>query len=463
MPRMRSIYSALLLLLTPFALLRLAWRARRQPEYLRNVGERFGWYPVRPLTATPHPNPLPQGERESAALRRGSDAVEHPILWVHAVSVGEMRAAEPLIRALQSSYPSHRILLTHMTPTGRHTGRQLFGDTVLRCYLPYDLPFAVARFLRHYRPRVGVLIETELWPNLIQAGHGAGVPVLLVNARLSARSARGYARFGDLTRNTLQALAAVGAQSEADAERLRALGTARVTVTGNLKFDRGPKPADLELAAKLRARFGARPVLVAASTRDGEEERLLDAVGDAPSELLTVIVPRHPQRFQDVAQILERRGITYQRRSEDAAVRAATRVLLGDSMGELFAYYAACDIAFVGGSLLPLGGQNLLEACAVGKPVLIGPHMFNFAEATRLAVEAGAALQVADVVELTARLHELLADAERRGRMGKAGLLLMRQHEGATPRTLELVRSALEGDLTPHPSPSPAGGEGALR
>ncbi|HEY7758113.1 MAG TPA: glycosyltransferase, partial [Burkholderiales bacterium] len=239
-----------------------------------------------------------------------------------------------------------------------------------------------------------------------------------------------------------------------------ALGAAPVTVTGNLKFDRGPKPADLELAAKLRDRFGARPVLVAASTRAGEEERVLDAIGGMPPELLTVIVPRHPQRFQDVAQILERRGTAYQRRSENATVRAGTRVLLGDSMGELFAYYAACDIAFVGGSLLPLGGQNLLEACAIGKPVLIGPHTFNFAQATQLAVEAGAAVQVADVAQLTARLRELLGDAQRRERMGKAGLVLMRQHEGATQRTLELVRSVLEGDqalLTVTPAPRPPG------
>jgi 3-deoxy-D-manno-octulosonic-acid transferase len=426
------IYSALLFLLAPLALLRLAWRARRQPDYLRNVGERFGRY------AAP---------------------VDQPLLWVHAVSVGEVRAAEPLVRALQSTYSSHRILLTHMTPTGRQTGEQVFGDAVLRCYLPYDLPFAVARFLRHYRPRVGVLMETELWPNLIEASRRAGVPILLVNARLSERSARGYARLGGLTCETLQRLAAVGAQSDADAVRLRALGAAQVTVTGNLKFDRGPKPADLALAAKLRDGFGARPVLVAASTRDGEEERVLDAVATMPSDLLTVIVPRHPQRFQDVAQVLERRGIPYQRRSEDVRVRAGTRVLLGDSMGELFAYYAACDIAFIGGSLLPLGGQNLLEACAVGKPVLIGPHTFNFAEATRLALEAGAARRVADVAALSGALRELLDDAARRERMGKAGLALMQQHQGATQRTLELVRSVLGGDtsLTPHPSPLPQG------
>ncbi|HEU5283965.1 MAG TPA: glycosyltransferase N-terminal domain-containing protein, partial [Burkholderiales bacterium] len=226
----RKIYTALLYLLAPLVLLRLAWRARRQPGYLRNVGERFGRY---------------------------AGTVERPVLWIHAVSVGEVRAAEPLVRALQSAYPSHRILLTHMTPTGRDTGKQVFGDAVLRCYLPYDLPFAVARFLRHYRPRIGVLMETELWPNLIHASHDAGVPVVLVNARLSERSARGYARLAGLTRTTLQRLSAVGAQSEADAARLRALGAARVTATGNVKFDRGPKPADLELGTTLRDRVGA--------------------------------------------------------------------------------------------------------------------------------------------------------------------------------------------------------------
>ena len=434
----RQIYSALLFLLAPLVLLRLAWRARRQPEYLRNVGERFGRY---------------------------ATAIDRPVLWVHAVSVGETRAAEPLVRALRSTYPSHRILLTHMTPTGRQTGEQLFGDSVLRCYLPYDLPFAVARFLRHYRPSAGVLIETELWPNLIHATHGAGVPVLLINARLSARSARGYARLSGLTCDTLRRLTAVGAQSEADADRLRALGAKRVTVTGNLKFDRGPQPADLQLAAQLRDRFGPRSVLLAASTRDGEEEQVLDIVARMPRDLLTVIVPRHPQRFPDVAQILERRGLAFQRRSENVAVQAGTRVLLGDSMGELFAYYAACDIAFIGGSLLPLGGQNLLEACAMGKPVLIGPHMFNFAEATKLAVETGAALQVADAAELSARVRELLGDAARRERMGKAGLQLMLQHQGATRRTLEILRSVLEGDgaLVAQLPPSPAPEDGALR
>lgn len=412
----RLLYSALLFALIPLVLLRLVWRARQQRGYVRHVGERFGRY---------------------------SGPPQQSVLWVHAVSVGETRAAEPLIRALQAAYPAHRVLLTLMTPTGRQTAEQIFGNSVLRCQLPYDLPFAIARFVRHYRPMFGVLVETELWPNLIQDCHAAGVPMLLVNARLSERSAGRYARLGGLTRETLACLAAVGAQTESDAVRLRGLGASQVTVTGNLKFDREPTPADLALGSRLRARCGARPIFVAASTRAGEEELVLDALVGAPPELLTVVVPRHLQRFDDVARILQRRGLPFQRRSEDTPVRAGTRVLLGDSMGELFAYYAASDVAFVGGSLLRLGGQNLLEACATGTPVLIGPHAFNFAEATRLALEAGAALQVADANELGAAVRDLLADAPRRERMGAAGLSLMQQHQGATQRTLELLQAVV--------------------
>jgi 3-deoxy-D-manno-octulosonic-acid transferase len=415
----RHLYTGILFALTPAALLRLAWRARRQPEYLRHVGERFGIY--RPV-------------------------VPRPPIWVHAVSVGETHAAEPLIRALRKNYADHPILLTHMTPTGRKTGEQLFGGDAIRCYLPYDLPPAVARFLRHFRPAFGVLMETELWPNLIHACRARNIPLFLVNARLSERSARGYRRFGRLTADALRALAAVGAQSEADAARLQALGARAPRITGNLKFDRGPRPEDLALGAQLRERFGARPVLLAASTREGEEELVLDATADAPAALLLVMVPRHPQRFDEVAGLLQRRGLRYQRRSEAGPVPADTRVVLGDSMGEMFAYYAACDIAFVGGSLVPRGGQNLLEACAVGVPVLIGPHTFNFADATALALSAGAAARVDTVASLAREVQALLGDSARRARMGKAGKELMHLHQGATLRTLALFPTEIEGD-----------------
>jgi 3-deoxy-D-manno-octulosonic-acid transferase len=407
----------------PFALVRLSWRGRKQSGYLRHIGERFGRYDTPP---------------------------DRPVVWLHTVSVGETRAAEPLVKALETAYPDHRILLTHMTPTGRETGEQLFGTRVLRCYLPYDLPWAVAGFLRHFRPRLGVLVETEIWPNLIHGCHRRGIPIVLVNARLSERSARGYARVAGLTRTALHELTGISAQTQADASRLRHLGARSPVVTGNLKFDRGPKPEDLARAQHFRALFGPqRLVFLAASTREGEEELVLEALAAAPPELLTVIVPRHPQRFDQVAQLISRRGLGLQRRSEDAPIRPETRVLLGDSMGELFAYYAACDVAFVGGSLLPLGGQNLLEACAVAKPVLIGPHTFNFAEATRLAVEAGAAIQVPDARALVEALLDLLRDGEKRRRMGEAGRTLMLQHQGATQRTVELLRGALTRSAPP--------------
>ena len=424
---MKLLYTLLLTLATPLILLRLLVRARKQPAYLQNVGERFGLYGPPPT---------------------------RPLIWLHAVSVGETRAAEPLVKALTATHPEYQILLTHMTPTGRETGEQLFGDQLMHCYLPYDLPACVGAFLRHFRPRVGILMETELWPNLIHASRSAGIPLYLVNARLSERSARRYARAPRLTREVLACLTAIGAQTEADAERLRALGARAVVITGNLKFDRGPRPQDLELGTRLyqllmgeaspAARHsaheqGERAVFLAASTREGEEELILDAVSKLPQDVLVVIVPRHPQRFDAVARLLQGRGVRFQRRSDGEPVRHETRVVLGDSMGELFAYYLACDIAFIGGSLLPLGGQNLLEACAAGVPVVIGPHTFNFVEATRLAVDAGAAIRVADAQELGTVLATLLEDSARRKTMGDAGRRLMLQHQGATARTLALL------------------------
>jgi 3-deoxy-D-manno-octulosonic-acid transferase len=280
---------------------------------------------------------------------------------------------------------------------------------------------------------VGALLETELWPNLIHGCSAQGVPLFLVNARLSERSARGYARVAGLARDALGALTDVAAQTDADAQRLSTLGAHHVEVTGNLKFDRGPKPEDLSRAQYFRGLFDPRrPVFLAASTREGEEELVLDALDDAPVELLTVVVPRHPQRFGAVAELLTRRGLRFQRRSEDQPIRPDTRVVLGDSMGEL-----------------PLGGQNLLEACAVGKPVLIGPHTFNFEEATRLAVQAGAAIQVQEAGALGRALRDLLQDQAKCQRMGQAGRELMQQHQGATQRTLALLGTALTRSAAP--------------
>jgi 3-deoxy-D-manno-octulosonic-acid transferase len=414
----RTLYTALLSLLLPLIPLRLWLRGRRQPEYREHWRERFGDYEL---------------------------AGGMPTIWIHAVSVGETRAAQPLVQRLLTEYPAHRILLTHMTPTGRATSGELFGANprIASAYLPYDYPFAVRRFLDRFSPTVGLIMETELWPNLIAICHARRMPLLLVNGRLSKRSARGYRRLSALTREALGKLAAVGAQTGADAQRLRELGATNVQVTGNLKFDVTPGEAQLALGRRLRERWGARPVLLCASTREGEEALILDALANADGRFLTVIVPRHPQRFGDVAQLIAARGIPFRRRSEDGAIGDDTQVVLGDSMGELFAYYAAADVAFVGGSLLPLGGQNLIEPCALGTPVLIGPHTYNFLEAAEQAIGAGAAMRVSDAHELVAQAQALLADPAVRRTMGDAGRRFASGHAGATARTLDLIARSL--------------------
>jgi len=409
---MRLVYTLLWWLLLPVLPLRLWWRGRREPGYRANVGERFGLY-------------------RGAAHATGA-------LWIHAVSLGETRAIAPLIERLQREAPARPILLTHMTATGREAGRTLFGDRVMQAWLPYDVPFAVRRFLEHFRPRAGLLVETELWPNLTAAVARTDVPLLLINARLSERSAQGYRRVALLSRPLLRAIAGIAAQSEADAGRLRDLGAQHVVVTGNLKFDVAVTPAQRHQGAALRALFGAdRPVLMLASTRDGEEALLLDALArtDAlPAATLIVIVPRHPQRFDAVAALLDERRAPYARRSANAPIGASTRVVLGDSLGEMFAYYGACDVAFVAGSLLPLGGQNLIESIAVGAPTLIGPHMFNFAEASEAALAAGAALRIRDADEMFAVAARLLGDRGERERMRENAQTFIAAHRGAIDR-----------------------------
>ncbi|HXF16395.1 MAG TPA: lipid IV(A) 3-deoxy-D-manno-octulosonic acid transferase [Burkholderiales bacterium] len=410
----RALYTLALYLLLPWALLHLLLRARRQPAYLHHVGERFGFFP---------------------------DRVSPSVIWIHAVSVGETRAAEPLVKSLQTHYPQHRILLTHGTPTGRQTSLELYGERVDRCYLPYDFTWASRRFLQHFRPIAGIFMETEIWPNLVHASAESAIPLYLVNARMSAKSARGYRRMGALTGNTLSRLSHIGAQTEQDAQRLRELGARNVTITGNIKFDRIAPTEMVNLGVRLRNAFGAqRPVFLAASTREGEEALILDTLSkiDMP-RLLTVVVPRHPQRFEDVGKLITQRGIKVQRRSENAPIAGDTLVVIGDSMGEMFAYYAACDVAFVGGSLLPLGGQNLLEACAVGCPIIVGPHTFNFEEATRGAIEAGAAIRVTDAQDLAKAIERLLHDANLREAMSTAGKNFTNAHRGATAKTLELL------------------------
>jgi 3-deoxy-D-manno-octulosonic-acid transferase len=424
---MRLFYSFMWWLAMPLVLGRLWWRGRKEPGYRRHLGERLGFY-----------GPTPGPDRQ---LRR--------TIMVHAVSVGETRAAEPLVEALLRAWPDCRILLTHMTPTGRATGKALFGkhgERVVQSFLPYDTGFMVGRFLRHFEPSICILMETEVWPNLIAGCASHGVPVALVNARLSERSLRRGQRFGGLMMEAARGITLAAAQTEADAARIASLGAPRVAVTGSIKFDVVPPSAALQTGAMLRAHWPQRPVLLCASTREGEEALILDAwraLADKPSGMLLLLVPRHPQRFDEVARMAEERGLSVARRSAlpvGVENKVDTDVLLGDSMGEMFAYYAACDCAFIGGSLLPLGGQNLIEACAVGKPVLVGEHTFNFLQATEEAVAAGAALRVPDAGALMVEAARLLGDGAARARMGEQALAFAGRHRGATLRTVELLR-----------------------
>jgi 3-deoxy-D-manno-octulosonic-acid transferase len=325
----------------------------------------------------------------------------------------------------------------------------LFGERVTQAWLPYDLPFAVDGFLSHFRPAVGFLLETELWPNLIAKAHHAGIPLFLINARLSEPSARAYARFPALARPMLGRLAGIAAQSAADAGRLASLGAAEPVVTGNLKFDVRVPDAALSLASEFKHRFGSRPLWVAASTREGEEALIVDALArfSMPKNSLLIIVPRHPQRFEAVADLLRARGIPFARRTENRAVTADLRVVLGDSMGEMLAYYAASDLAFVGGSLLPLGGQNMIEPLAVGTPVVIGPHTFNFSDAAQGAVSAGAARRVGNADELLAEVARLLSNPIELATMRDRARSFHAAHRGAADRLWRWLEPRLAATL----------------
>jgi 3-deoxy-D-manno-octulosonic-acid transferase len=419
----RRLYTLGWWLATPLAALYLVWRALRQREYLRHWGERF--------------------------LGRGASTRGKPVIWLHAVSVGETRAAQPLIDALARAHPQAHFVLTHMTPTGRVVGesiaRELPGRVVQR-YLPYDLPFAVRRFLSEAHPSVGVLLETEAWPNLLLGAQASGIPMVLINARLSEKSAAKAQRFEALIRPAAAHLARIAAQSEADRARLARIYDGPIDVLGNMKFDLAPLPQLLDQGRRARLHWGSRPVWLAASTREAEEALILDALArqrDRNAWLL--IVPRHPQRFDDVARLITERGFKLVRRSsalwnttlDDAAV------LLGDSMGEMSMYYAAADVALIGGSLRPFGAQNLIESCAVGTPVVIGPSTFNFAQAAADALTAGAALQVADADAALAAMDQLTRDPARLQSMRAAALKFAAAHRGATARTAAMISELL--------------------
>lgn len=415
----RFLYSVLLYLILPFTPLKLWWRGIRQPEYRLHWTERFGFYQ----------------QKKS----------EKPIIWLHCVSVGETHAAAPLIQSLQKRYPQSQILVTHTTPTGRAASENLFGDKVMRAYLPYDVPDAVFRFLKHFKPQMGMLMETELWFNLIAACQAKQIPLFLVNARLSEKSAKAYAKITPLMRQGLQNLTYIAAQTDADADRFTALGADRVVVLGNLKFDVTP-PADAEIKGKnLRIILGEkRPVLLAASTREGEEAVIISAIKQLNiPNLLTVIVPRHPQRFNEVASLLNSHYLNYAKRSTlNAPLANEVPVVLGDSMGEMFTYYAACDVAVIGGSLLPFGGQNLIEACVMHKPVILGQHTYNFKWAAEQAIRHGAATRV-EVGDLHIALRTIVTDTALQHKMAELAYQFSQSASGATEKTTRLVSQYL--------------------
>ncbi|MBY8956553.1 3-deoxy-D-manno-octulosonic acid transferase [Pseudomonas fluorescens] len=415
----RTLYTALFYLGLPLVAIRLWLRSRKAPAYAKRIGERFSY---------------------------GMPRLQPGGIWVHAVSVGESIAAAPMIRALLQRYPQLPITVTCMTPTGSERIQALFANEprIQHCYLPYDLPCAAARFLDHAKPKLAVIMETELWPNHIHQCAKRGIPVALANGRLSERSARGYGRFSKLTAPMLAEMSFFAVQTEAEAQRFRDLGARpqTVEVTGSIKFDLTIDPQLLQRAAELRGQWQAleRPVWIAASTHEGEDEVVLDAhrrlLANYPNALL-ILVPRHPERFNSVFELCQREGFATVRRSTGANVEADTSVLLGDTMGELLFLYALADSAFVGGSLVPNGGHNLLEPAALAKPVLSGPHLFNFLDIAAQLREAGALAEVDDAEGLAVevqRLFELPRDAQR---MAEAGLAVMRRNQGALQRLLD--------------------------
>jgi 3-deoxy-D-manno-octulosonic-acid transferase len=415
-PRVRYFYSFLLYLAMPFIFLKLWWRSRRLPAYKERWSERLGVYPFK----------LDQ------------------CIWVHTVSMGETIAAAPLIKNLIARYSAIPVLVTTMTPTGSEQVKKLFGDTVKHVYLPYDMPDAVTRFLDTMHPQVGVIMETEMWPNLLAACKQKQIPVCLVNARLSEKSAHGYGRIASITKEMLENISVIAAHGEKDAERFIQLGAAKekVVVTGNIKFDL-TLPDDLQAKSDvLREALGKdRFVWIAASTHEGEEEIILaahKALRTKNPQALLILVPRHPDRFNAIASLSEQTFQTARRSSKQACL-PETAVYLGDTMGELMVMYGAADVAFVGGSLIPRGGHNMLEPGALGKPILTGPHLFNFKEISELFVVANAMTLVKDADSLARELELLAGDVSKRSQVGERAKAVVSENRGALEKQLGVI------------------------
>lgn len=415
---MRRLYALLSWLLAPVFVAHLLWRSLSQPEYRRRIGERFGF---------------------------GLGRLPAPSIWIHAVSVGEVTAAAPLVRALRERFPRTPLVVTTMTPTGSQRARDLFGGTVTHCYMPFDSPGPVRRFFDWARPELALVIETEIWPNLYHECGRRRVPLVLASARVSRKSVRRYRILFGLIRDTLAQGIVIGAQSAVDAERFRSLGAnpARTHVTGNIKFDFQLAPEVAVRGREFRARHApGRPAWIAASTHEGEEETLLAAhraVLTSRPDALMILVPRHPERFAAVGAMVERAGLAVVRRSGGGACTPATQVFLGDSMGELTMFYAAADVAFVAGSLVKIGGHNLLEPAALGIPSLAGPYNFNAPDIADLLVEQGATVVVRDAGEIAVEVLRLLADPAERARRGGLAVAALEGNRGAVARLFALV------------------------
>lgn len=419
---MRRLYTSLLYLAVPLILARLYWRGRKAPDYRRRWNERFGFFSTLPKSGC---------------------------IWIHAVSLGETRAALPLIRALQARYPQISLLITTTTPTGSRQVTEALGNTVYHVYAPYDLPGAVARFLKQSRPRLAVIMETELWPNLFRRCRAAGIPLIVANARLSERSLRGYHKLGRLTAWTLEQVTMIAAQTETDARRFRSLGATpeRVRVIGNIKYDLNLPEGLVERGRELRQTWGAeRPVLIAASTHNGEDEQILEAFARLRRTLptlLLLLVPRHPERFPTVAGLCRRSGWQVATRSERRSSAADVDIFLGDTMGELLLFYGCADVAFVGGSLAPTGGHNVLEPALLGLPVLFGPHMFNFAEISQRLLEAEAAFRVENAQELADRAEHLFTAPALKQAAGERGRAVVAANRGALADLMAIIETYL--------------------
>lgn len=425
------LYSLLVWLTFPVSLLRLTWKSHHDPAYRRRWRERLAWYPGLELPTA------------------------RPRVVFHAVSVGEVHAAQPLIEAFMEQHPDHAVLVTTSTPTGSERVHALFGYRVEHVYLPWDLGFAVKRFLARYRPCLLVLLETELWPNLIRQCGKRDCPVVLANARLSAKSFSAYRRLGSLIRRTLGGVTAVAAQSDSDAKYFLGLGLPepRLETTGSLKFDVRLAPGQLEQARALRRSWPQRHVWIAASTREGEDARVLEAcqrILDVLPDTLLLLVPRHPERFHSAGVLAQRQGLAVQYFSEMDELAADTQVLIGDTMGDMALYYGLADVAFVGGSLVPTGCQNLIEPASLGLPVLAGPSLFNFLHVSALLVRAGGMLVVQDPADLAHQVLGLLQDEARRQRMSAAALGEVRRNQGATDRQLAVLKRCLAGAFQTH-------------